>query len=196
MAATRMRSTACQFLHLPLELQLRVLEQLGGPDLCAVEASCRDLRRLVSSNGYLYQHALAEEFGPSIAARASTTDWKALYVQAFVQARLDILEKQRCVYNSLKVRLEELDGLLEQADDVKEHLGAPELLMGDSMVLTIVSSMEQDVLQLRWDASEDLLVAEAKVEQLQSELQDLLSRVPGCWRAASLQVAAACCTIA
>ncbi len=40
----------------------------------------------------------------------------------------------------------------------------------------------QDVLQQRWDATEELLAAEAQVEEMQQEVDHLLSRMPRCWR--------------
>ncbi|KXZ49048.1 hypothetical protein GPECTOR_23g134 [Gonium pectorale] len=186
------RCPSGQILNLPNELQLRVLEGLSGPDLARVEATCRDFRQLVASEESLYQQALSREFNAPSAPSPDSS--KAQYVQTFVQARLDVLEKQRCVYNSLKLRVEELDDLLEQADDVKELLGGPDF--EPSMVLALVGDMEQDVLQQRWDASEDLLAAEAKMQSLQDEVVALLARVPRCWRSASLQLAAGGCTIA
>lgn len=40
----------------------------------------------------------------------------------------------------------------------------------------------QDVLQQRWDATEEMLAAEAQVEEMQQEVDHLLSRMPRCWR--------------
>lgn len=52
--------------------------------------------------------------------------------------------RQRCVCNALKLRLEQLDELLGQADDVRELLGVPEMMMNEpSLVLSFVGDMEQ-----------------------------------------------------
>ncbi|EFJ46873.1 hypothetical protein VOLCADRAFT_92620 [Volvox carteri f. nagariensis] len=143
-ATSELRSSSGQFLFLPLELQLRVLEELGGQDLCAVEAACRDLRRLVAGNAYLYQRALMEDFSCVILPISCPSNWKAQYVDMFIRARLETLEKQRRICEALKQRLDELDDLLGDADDVRGVLGAPELLTSEpSLVLAIVGDMEQ-----------------------------------------------------
>ncbi|KAG2488801.1 hypothetical protein HYH03_012601 [Edaphochlamys debaryana] len=81
------------------------------------------------------------------------------------------------------MRLDELDGLLEQADEVRALLDAPELLLAQpSLVLDMVGDMEQDVLQQRWDAAGDLLAAESVMLAMQRDVAELLSRVPSCWR--------------
>ncbi|KAG2435907.1 hypothetical protein HXX76_007102 [Chlamydomonas incerta] len=173
--------TSCRLLQLPVELQLRVLEELKGKELCLIELVHPELRRLVSDSQYLYTDVHAKEFGRPIAGAKGLTA-KAQYTQAYVQARVDNLERQRCVYNALKLRLEQLDELLGQADDVRELLGMPEMLMNEpSLVLSFVGDMEQDVMQERWDTSEDLLAAEEKVTALQGELEWLMARVPSSW---------------
>ncbi|PNH11736.1 hypothetical protein TSOC_001408 [Tetrabaena socialis] len=175
------RSAGDRFVTLPSELQLRVLEQVQGSDLCAVEAVCRDLRQLIGKNSHVYQSALSKEFGAAPPLVEDSSSWKAAYVQTVVQARLDALEGQRGVYNTLKLRLAELDDLLEQADEVKAMLGSPE--MGLNIVMdTFVGDMEQDVLQQRWDTSEELMTAEADMQMLQSDVTTLLARLPRCWR--------------
>ncbi|GLC45236.1 hypothetical protein PLESTB_000722000 [Pleodorina starrii] len=193
MAAGAARSCAPGYLlSLPLELQLRVLEGLGGQDLCAVEASCRDLRRLVAGNTHLYQLALVEDFRCTLAAAPPSINWKAQYVDMFIRARLKTLEQHQRVCQVLKERLDELDDLLGDADDVRQVLGAPELLTSEPcLVLAIVGNMEQEALQQRWDASQDLLMAESKLRVVQAEMQDLLARIPRYWWPAALQTAAA-----
>ncbi|GLI67457.1 hypothetical protein VaNZ11_011654 [Volvox africanus] len=191
MAAREARLSLGHFLSLPLELQLRVLEEVGGQDLCAMESSCRDLRRLIAENAYLYQRALFEDFSCAVASGSSAPNWKAQYVDTYIRARLETLEKQQRVCEALKLRLDELDDLLGDADDVRDVLGAPELLASEpSLVLAIVGDMEQEVLQQRWDASEDLIMAECKLVDAQAEVQALLARVPRCWWPAALHAAA------
>ncbi|GIL82633.1 hypothetical protein Vretimale_8231 [Volvox reticuliferus] len=144
MATCEARPSLGHFLCLPLELQLRVLEELGGQDLCAMESSCRDLRRLIAGNAYLYEHALRDDFSFAVTSGSSAPNWKAQYVDTFIQARLETLEKQQRVCDALKLRLDELDDLLGDADDVRDVLGAPELLASEpSLVLAIVGDMEQ-----------------------------------------------------
>ncbi|KAG2433112.1 hypothetical protein HYH02_012815 [Chlamydomonas schloesseri] len=173
--------SSSRLLQLPVELQLRVLEELEGKELCLVELVSPELRRLVSGNQYLYTDVHTREFGRPIAGAKGLTA-KAQYTRAYIQARVDNLERQRCVYKTLKLRLEQLDELLGQADDVRELLGVPEMLMNEpSLVLSFVGDMEQDVMQERWDTSEDLLAAEEKMAAMQGELESLMARVPSCW---------------
>ncbi|PNW71809.1 hypothetical protein CHLRE_16g689001v5 [Chlamydomonas reinhardtii] len=183
--------TSCRLLQLPIELQLRVLEELQGKELCLIELVHPELRRLVSDSPYLYMDVHTKEFGRTIAGAKGLTA-KAQYTQAYVQARVDNLERQRCVCNALKLRLEQLDELLGQADDVRELLGVPEMMMNEpSLVLSFVGDMEQDVMQERWDTSEDLLAAEEKMAALQVELEWLMARVPSSWCGAAAAAAPA-----
>lgn len=65
--------TSCRLLQLPIELQLRVLEELQGKELCLIELVHPELRRLVSDSPYLYMDVHTKEFGRTIAGAKGLT---------------------------------------------------------------------------------------------------------------------------
>lgn len=180
---------AAAILRLPLDLLLKVLGResglITGLELHAAEAVCADWRTALRQHGEpLYQDATRSEFGaaPPMATVAPCKQeraWKRAYVQAYLQAKVDRLNSCQCACAELEGRLEDLDELLLQATSVRAQLNAGwgEGVAPDPLFL-IVMDMEQDCLEKRAAAQQELQSAQAQYEALQRELQELQKRLP------------------
>lgn len=178
---------AAAILRLPLDLLLKVLGGesglITGLELHAAEAVCVDWRAALRLHGEpLYQTACRSEFGapPPMAAPCKHGAWKQAYVQAYLQAKVDSLNSCQCSRAELEAQLEDLDELLMQATSVRAQLSAScgnDVASPDPIFL-IVMDMEQNCMDKRAAAQQQLQCVQAQYDALQRELQDLRTRLP------------------
>lgn len=175
-------------LRLPLDLLLRVLEPCTGLELHTCEAVCAEWRGALQAHGDgLYRAACRAEFAaaaPAVAApscgSSSSKDggWKQAYAQAYVKAKVDRLYSCQTACSQLEGRLEDLDDLLQQATSVRRQL-TDVLAAGDpDPLFLIVADMEQDCMEKRHEARQELLFTQVELEALQDEVAILRTRMP------------------